>query len=95
MEPAREAVNTERACTVHLHFVEPEDKKPGQRRFDVALNGQTMLTDFDIVAEAGAPNIGIVKTFSGIRTSDFVTVSLTPADAESETILCGIEIVAE
>ncbi len=95
MEPAREAVNAERACTVHLHFVEPEDKKPGQRRFDVALNGQTVLKDFDIVAEAGSPNVGIVRTFPGIRTSDFVTVSLTPADAESETILCGIEIVAE
>jgi hypothetical protein len=92
---AREAVNTQRTCTVHLHFVEPEDKKPGQRRFDVALNEKTVLKDFDIVAEAGSPNVGIAKTFRGIRTSDFVTVLLTPADAESETILCGMEIVAE
>jgi hypothetical protein len=75
--------------------MEPEDKKPGQRRFDVALNGQVVLKDFDIVAGAGSQNVGIVKTFPGIRTSDFMTVSLTPADAESETILCGIEIVAE
>jgi len=90
-----EQTDAERTYTVRLHFAEPEDKKAGQRRFDVAVNGQTVLKDFDIVAEARAANVGIVKTFPGIRASDFVTVSLTPADAESETILCGMEIVAE
>jgi hypothetical protein len=39
--------------------------------------------------------VGIVRTFKGIQTSDFVTISLTPTDASAETILCGIEIVAE
>jgi hypothetical protein len=75
--------------------MEPRDKRPGERRFDVALNGQTVLEDFDIVAQAGSPNVGIVRTFQGIRASDFLTVSLTPADANSETVLCGIEIVTE
>jgi hypothetical protein len=90
-----EKADAERIYTVHLHFMEPEDKKPGERRFDVALNGQTVLTAFDIVAEAGAPNVGIVKKFQGIRASDFVTLSLTPADPNNETILCGVEILAE
>ena len=79
--------------TVRLHFMEPEDnKKPGERRFDIALNGRTVLKDFDIVAEAKSPNVGIVKTFTGIQASDFLNVALTPADANSETVLCGIEI---
>ncbi len=86
-------IDVERIYTVRLHFVEPDDKEPGERRFDVALNGQTVLADFDIVAEARSPNVGIVKTFQGIHVSDFVIITLTPADANSETILCGIEIV--
>ncbi|MBP7050966.1 MAG: PQQ-binding-like beta-propeller repeat protein [Phycisphaerae bacterium] len=90
-----EQSGADRSYTVHLHFMEPRDKRPGERRFHVALNGRTLLEDFDIVAQAGSPNKGIVKTFQGIRASDFLTVSLTPADANSETILCGIEIVAE
>ncbi|MEN6424669.1 MAG: PQQ-binding-like beta-propeller repeat protein, partial [Phycisphaerales bacterium] len=91
----REQVDGERSYTVRLHFMEPEDKEPGQRRFDIALNGRTVLKDFDIVTEARAPNVGIVRTFQGIRASDFVTISLAPVDANSETILCGVEIVAE
>jgi hypothetical protein len=84
-----------RPYSVHLHFIEPDDKDPGQRVFDVALCGQTALNDFDIVAEAQSPNVGIVKKFSGIRASDFVTVSLTPVTEDAETIICGIEIIAE
>jgi hypothetical protein len=75
--------------------MEPDDKKPGERVFDVALGDQTVLKGFDIVAEAKSPNVGIVKTFSGVVASDSLTVSLTPADPKMETILCGIEIVAE
>lgn len=95
LKPILQQAYAQRSYTVRLHFMEPEDKKAGERRFDVALNGRTVLEDFDIVAEAGFPNVGIVRTFKGIQTSDFVTISLTPADANRETILCGIEIVAE
>lgn len=90
-----EQADTERSYTVRLHFMEPEDKKLGERRFDVTLNEKTVLENFDIVAEAGSPNVGIVRTFQGILASDFVTISLTPTDANSDTILCGVEIVAE
>ena len=86
---------TPRAYTVSLHFMEPEDKKPGERVFDVALGDQTVLKGFDIVAETKSPNVGIVRRFPGIRASDSLTVSLTPADPKMETILCGVEIVAE
>jgi hypothetical protein len=80
---------TPRTYTVSLHFMEPEDKKPGERVFDVALEDQTVLKGFDIVAEAKSPNAGIVKRFAGIPASDSITVSLTPADAKMETVLCG------
>jgi hypothetical protein len=94
-DAGQERVGVSRPYTVHLHFMEPEDKKPGERRFDVALNGQTVLKGFDIVAEARDVRVGIVKTFQGIRASDALTILLTPSDAKSEPLLCGIELIAE
>ncbi len=89
------APQTPKPYTVCLHFMEPDDKKPGDRVFDVALGDQTVLKGFDIVAEAKAPNVGIVKKVPGIVASGSLTVSLTPADPKMETILCGIEVIAE
>jgi outer membrane protein assembly factor BamB len=81
--------------TVCLHFMEPDDRKPGQRVFDVALGDQTVLKNFDIVAEAKSPNVGIVKKFSGIPASGSITIALTPADPHTETVICGVEVLAE
>jgi hypothetical protein len=75
--------------------MEPDDRKPGQRVFDVALGDQTVLKNFDIVAEAKSPNVGIVKKFSGIPASGSITIALTPADPHTETVICGVEVLAE
>ena len=40
--------------TVRLHFAEPDDVKPGERVFDVKLQGNVVLRDFDVVREAAA-----------------------------------------
>ena len=40
--------------------------QPGQRVFDVALQGQTALRRFDIVDQAGGPFRSIVKEFNGV-----------------------------
>ncbi|MBN2130044.1 MAG: PQQ-binding-like beta-propeller repeat protein [Sedimentisphaerales bacterium] len=85
----------ERSFAVNLHFVEPDDKKPGQRVFDVAIEGITVLKDFDIAAEARSSHVGIVKKFAGLRAAEFITITLTPVAPETETIICGIEIRAE
>ena len=84
-----------RPYTVSLHFIEPDTMVPGQRVFDVAINQKTTLKDFDVAAEAEASNVGIVKVFTGINVAEYVTITLTPADPNVETVLCGIEIVAE
>ena len=82
---------------VALHFVEPDENKPGQRLFDVALQGKPVLRNFDIVKEAGAPRIGVVKQFDNIKAADKLTINLTPAanNNANETVICGIEITAE
>jgi len=38
-------------------------QSPGQRVFDVRLDGQTVLDDFDMVAAAGATNRGVMRSF--------------------------------
>jgi hypothetical protein len=49
--------------TVRLHFAEFKFAAAGQRKFNVDINGTTMLSDFDIYAEAGARDKAVVKDF--------------------------------
>lgn len=49
--------------TVTLYFAEIYWTAPGQREFNVALNGTGVLTNFDIVADAGGANKAIEKVF--------------------------------
>jgi hypothetical protein len=49
--------------TVRLGFAAPPGDKPGQRVFDVRLNGKTVLNDFDIATAAGAVNRALWKDF--------------------------------
>ena len=87
---------TARSYTVRLFFAEPEDLAPGDRVFDVALNGQQALTDFDILREAGAARTSVVKEFPGILVEGDLAIALTPANpASAPPLLCGIEVEAE
>lgn len=84
-----------RLYTVRLYFLEPDDRvQPGQRVFDVTIQGKPVLPRFDIVSEAGAPWRSVVRTFPRQPVADDLIVaqrSLTPRAA----ILCGIEAIAE
>jgi hypothetical protein len=50
--------------TVRLHFAEIYWTSRGQRLFNVAINGQQVLTNFDIYATAGAANKAIVRQYT-------------------------------
>jgi len=52
------------AYTIRLGFSGLPGDKPGQRVFDVKLNGETVLTNFDIVKETGKPDHAIWKEFT-------------------------------
>jgi len=86
-----------RGYTVTLHFAEPGPAGKGQRVFDVALQGRTVLEDFDIVAQAGAPLTPVVRTFRGIAVGEALRIGLEPAAGGQafKPVLCGAEIVAE
>jgi len=63
------------SCRVRLHLADVDFDKPGQRVFNVGVNGKRVLTHEDIVAEAGAKDKVIVKEFT------------VPADAEGQVVL--------
>jgi outer membrane protein assembly factor BamB len=87
----------ERVYTVRLHFAEPDHLGAGQRVFDVALQGDTVLKDFDVVREAGGAQRALVKEFKGVRVGKDLTVTLTPAASAPvrQAVLCGVEVRAE
>jgi hypothetical protein len=53
--------------TVRLHFAETTFDAPGRRAFNVLINGQPALSDFDVFQTAGGKDKAVVKEFSGIR----------------------------
>ena len=82
--------------TVRLYFVEPEDLRPGERVFDVWLQGQPVLKRFDIVTEAGGRLRGVVKEFPGVRVRNRLAIAMNwPADQKPGSILCGVEMIHE
>jgi len=83
----------ERAYTVRLYFSELENHGPGERIFDVQLQGKPVLVDFDVANEAGAADRGIIKEFSGVRAGKELQIDLKANAGRS--LLCGVEIVAE
>ncbi|MCH7988379.1 MAG: hypothetical protein IID46_04415 [Planctomycetes bacterium] len=85
-----------RSYTVRLHFSEPDDIKPGERLFSVALQNRTVLKHFDIVQEAGGSHRAVVKEFTGISAETVLLLTLIPAETSRlKPVLCGIEVVAE
>jgi hypothetical protein len=88
--------DAERTYTVRLHFAELDPTPPGQRVFDVALQGRTVLENLDLARAAG-PGRGLVKEFRGVKVTKNLTVTLTPADAAPACapVLSGVEVVAE
>jgi hypothetical protein len=77
---------------VDLHFAETYWSSPGQRQFNVALNGKTVLTNFDIVGVTGAIRRAVVESFLTTADSNgYIHLAFTPGNADNPQIN-GIEI---
>jgi hypothetical protein len=69
-----------KSYTVRLHFAEIYWTAAGQRIFNVSINSTQVLTNFDIIAAAGAANKAVMEQFtatasaSGTITIQFITV---------------------
>ena len=76
---------------VVLKFAEIYWTTTGQRIFNVAINGTPVLTNFDIIAAAGAPLTAIDKTFPVTVTGSQITIQFTSGSADQPKI-SAIEI---
>ena len=79
--------------TVRLHFAELAFSTVGARVFSVAINGTTVLSNFDIFATAGARNKALVEQFTSTADgTGTITIAYQkgPADYPKSS---GIEII--
>ena len=80
--------------TVELHFVEPNLAiKPGDRRFDVSLQGKRVLDNFDILKAANGSNKGIVRRFENVPVKGELRIEFHPI--AGTPILSGVSAVKE
>jgi beta-glucosidase len=56
--------------TVKLYFAEIYFTAAGQRKFNVAIEGVSKLSNYDIFVDAGGTNKGVEKVFTGISVTD-------------------------
>ncbi len=81
------------AQTVTLYFSESYWTAAGQRTFNVAINGTTVLTALDIFAAAGGANRAIARTFNATaNSSGQVVIAFTRAGGPDNPKVCGITV---
>ncbi len=82
---------------VSLHFAETAFTAAGQRAFNVAINGTTVLTNYDIFADAGAVNKATEKVFAATADSTGkITIAFTAGTngaPHTNPSLRGLEII--
>ena len=91
-----DAPRRETPYTVRLVFAEPDDLEPGDRIFDVFLQGERVLAEFDVAKVAGGAGRSVVQEFRGVPVEDVLKVDLKPpAGQTARPVLSGVEIIAE
>lgn len=85
-----------RSFTVRLHFAELEAVAPGERVFDVVIQGKTVLKDFDIMAATGGRYKAIVREFPDVLAEKHLTIQLRPKtktlSSSTAPVLSAVEV---
>ena len=76
---------------LRLHFAETYWSSVGQRRFNVFINGTQVLTNFDIIAAAGAANKATIQEFTATPSSGQITVQYATVTDNAKS--SGIELL--
>jgi hypothetical protein len=78
--------------SVRLHFAEGYWTAVGKRVFHVAINGTTVLPNFDIFAASGGTRVAIVREFTAVASAaGAITVAFTTVADNAK--VCGIEVL--
>ena len=85
--------------SVRLGFADPVNSEPGQRVFDVKLQGKVVAEDFDIAKETGGADRALFKQFDGVQVTQNLLIELVPKDKDSAPektpILQAVEVVQQ
>ena len=85
--------------TVRLLFADLDNDAPGEREFDIKIQGLFAATNFDIIDEAGAPGRAIVKEVTGVAAAGEIVVEFVPSDAglgrDAMPLLNALEVEIE
>jgi fibronectin type 3 domain-containing protein len=79
--------------TVRLHFAELYFSAAGDREFNVAINGTTVLTNFDIYGTANANYTAVVEQFTATANSGGDIVIAFTDGAIDQPMINGIEVL--
>ena len=80
--------------TVRLHFAETNFTAAGKRLFKVAINGTTVLSNFDIFAAGGA-NAAVVRDFTATADANGKIAIVFSGGSADLPKVNGIEIIAQ
>lgn len=84
-----------RDCTGRLHFAETTFADPGERKFNVDINGKRVLTDYDVCADAGGEFKAVVKEYHDIApdVSGHIVIALANGSVDQPKI-SGVQILS-
>jgi len=81
---------------VKLYFSEPGSQKQEKRIFDVRIQNERVLANFEIAQAAGGPHRQVVKTFRHINITDDLRIQLSPTLSSTlKPVLSGVELIRE
>jgi len=65
--------------------------RPGERVFDIRLNGEIALSGVDPVRDAGAPGHALIRTLHEVSLQNQLLLELVP-HGKRPPVLCAIEL---
>jgi len=90
---------TPKRFRVTLHFAELQDLSPGDRVFDIQLQGQTVAAAFDPIVVAGGRQRAVSRTFTNISADKVLDLSFVRRGSNDARglapILSAIEVVRD
>ena len=85
--------------TICLGFSASSSDSLGQRVFDIILQGEPGLQDFDILKDAGSANRVVIKEFKHVNVKNFLTIELSSKEKNlniaNAPIINFIEVIRE
>ena len=88
-------VNLDHTYDIRLHFAEP-DVEPGQRVFDVLVQGERVLENVDVAKEAGGKMRAVSHLIQDVKVESYLRIDFeTVGENDHGPILSGVELIAK